>query len=272
MSSYTSIVDILKDLPGWEGASVEELEGGLSNSSYLLQKGDSKAVLKVDHALRDAPLNSREQEARVQRAANAEGLAGDVLFVSERLILTEYVEAPVWTSDDLLQKENLANLAQTLKRVHALPLTGRTLNALEAARIYIRELHNREADPIMTKQCLETIRRFRAPPNVCCCHNDLETIRRFRAPPNVCCCHNDLVVANIVGSSEIRFLDWEYACDNDPFFDLATVVAHHRLEPALADYFLDAYFEGDGARWRSQLERQQELYDALAWLWEATRS
>ena len=253
MSSYTSIVDILKDLPGWEGASVEELEGGLSNSSYMLQKGDSKAVLKVDHALRDAPLNSREQEARVQRAANAEGLAGDVLFVSERLILTEYVEAPVWTSDDLLQKENLANLAQTLKRVHALPLTGRTLNALEAARIYIRELHNREADPIMTKQCLETI-------------------RRFRAPPNVCCCHNDLVVANIVGSSEIRFLDWEYACDNDPFFDLATVVAHHRLEPALADYFLDAYFEGDGARWRSQLERQQELYDALAWLWEASRS
>lgn len=253
MSRSLSIADALQGLPGWEGASVEELEGGLSNSSYLLQKDDNKAVLKMDKSPRDVPLNTREQEARVQRAAHAAGLAGEVLFASEQLILTEYVEASVWTSDDLLQKENLANLAQTLKRVHALPLTGRTFNALEAARIYVRELHNRESDPIMARQCLETI-------------------RRFRAPPNVCCCHNDLVVANIVGSSEIRFLDWEYACDNDPFFDLATVVAHHRLEPALADYFLDAYFDGAGARWRSQLERQQELYDALAWLWEASRS
>ena len=38
-----------------------------------------------------------------------------------------------------------------------------------------------------------------------------------RAP---CCCHNDLVVGNIIAAPEIRFLDWEYACDNDPFFDL----------------------------------------------------
>jgi hypothetical protein len=35
---------------------------------------------------------------------------------------------------------------------------------------------------------------------------------------------------------------------------------------------LNAYFDGDGERWRDQLARQTEFYDALHWLWEAARS
>jgi thiamine kinase-like enzyme len=71
---------------------------------------------------------------------------------------------------------------------------------------------------------------------------------------------------------EVRFLDWEYACDNDPFFDIATVVAHHDLPAGRAEFLLNAYFDGDGERWRSQLERQTEFYDALHWLWDAAQS
>jgi thiamine kinase-like enzyme len=89
---------------------------------------------------------------------------------------------------------------------------------------------------------------------------------------NICCCHNDLVAANIIATPELRFLDWEYACDNDPLFDFATVVAHHNLSSARMDYLLNAYFNGDGQRWREHLARQTKLYEALLWLWEAARS
>jgi hypothetical protein len=34
---------------------------------------------------------------------------------------------------------------------------------------------------------------------------------------------------------------------------------------------LDAYFDGDGKRWREQLQRQAGVYEALLWLWEASR-
>ena len=84
---------------------------------------------------------------------------------------------------------------------------------------------------------------------------------------NLCCCHNDLVAENIISAPEIRFLDWEYACDNDPLFDLAIVVAHHDLSERQAGVLLDAYFDGDGARWREQLDVQMRLYGALNWLW-----
>ena len=97
-------------------------------------------------------------------------------------------------------------------------------------------------------------------------------LRRVEAGPpprELCCCHNDLVVANIINTPETRFLDWEYACDNDPLFDLATVTAHHELTPRQCDTLLDAYFDGDGRRWRSHLARQAGVYEALLYLWNA---
>ena len=48
-------------------------------------------------------------------------------------------------------------------------------------------------------------------------------------------------------------------------------MAHHELRTEQAEQLLDAYFDGDGGRWREQLVRQEQLYDALHWLWLAAR-
>ena len=68
------------------------------------------------------------------------------------------------------------------------------------------------------------------------------------------------------------FLDWEYSSDNDPFFDLATIVEHHELNDQQVTVFLDAYMDDDGQRWRAHLEQQCTLYLALLCLWMGSRS
>jgi thiamine kinase-like enzyme len=169
--------------------------------------------------------------------------------------MTEYVDGIVWSAGCLDVDENLNKLAAAMKKMHSLPLTGRTFDAIGAARNYVSRIrgdaYSKESDKI--RDCLAKI----------------ETMP---LPHNLCCCHNDMVAANIIYMPEVRFLDWEYACDNDPFFDIATIVAHHRLAPERAEYFLNAYFDGDGDRWSEQLARQTGFYDALYWLWEAARS
>ena len=90
-------------------------------------------------------------------------------------------------------------------------------------------------------------------------------------PADLCLCHNDLVAENIVDTGELMFLDWEYACDNDPLFDLATVVAQHELDEAQTDVLLSAYFDGAWRTGRPELERQVANYNALLWLWKAAR-
>ena len=241
----------LADIPGWEGANVRELSGGLTNRSYRIEIDGKAAVLKIDDRPRHVPLSSRHVEARIQRTAAGRGLANSVLFVSDTIYLTEYLDGIVWSLDCLDDNANLEKLALALKKVHALPLTGHTFDAVGAARHYAK--HSPDADPDMIRKCVQTI----------------DTMPR---PLNLCCCHNDLVVANIINTPKIRFLDWEYACDNDPFFDIATVAAHHRLSPEQRDFLLDAYFDGDGKRWREQLALQAGFYEALLWLWEAARS
>lgn len=246
-----TVESVLAQIPGWEDATHCELTGGLSNRTLLVEAGSRRAVLKIDETPRQAPFNSRRREAQIQMSAADAGLANPVLFVSDTVYMTEYLGGTVWSRACFDTDANIAELAVALKKLHALPLTGRTFDPVGAARQYVNEVDG--PDPDMVRRCL---RRIEESP----------------LPQNLCCCHNDLVAENIIATPEVRFLDWEYACDNDPFFDLATVVAHHKLTPRQSDYLLDAYFDGDGARWREQLAGQADVYEALLWLWTESRS
>ena len=242
---------VLASIPGWEGAEPTELKGGLNNRTWRVDKNGRSAVLKIDERPRSEPYNTRREEARFQSRAFEAGLASRVLVVDETVYMTEYIAGTVWSPDCLDDDSNIEQLARALRKLHALPLTGRIFDAARAARDYARRIVG--GDDREVRDCLQKIEA--AP-----------------LPPNLCFCHNDLVVENIINTPETRFLDWEYACDNDPFFDLATIVAHHGMSAVQRDTLLDAYFDGDGARWRTQLERQEVVYEALLYLWERART
>ena len=245
-----SVSSVLAAIPGWEGAEYEELSGGLTNRTYLVDSGHQRAVLKIDEGPRSPPHNSREQEAEVQRTAAEHGLAGPVILARDDVYMTEYLEGEVWTRDALADDGNLVRLATALRKLHSLPLTGRNFDARQAARLYAKNVPARDLE--FARDCLDVI----------------DAMPRLQ---NVCCCHNDLVVGNVIATPDIRFLDWEYACDNDPFFDLATVVAHHQLSADRAKVLLDAYFDGDGRRWQSHMTTMVQFYNALLWLWLKSR-
>lgn len=243
-------LEAIDDLPEWRAAVVTRLAGGLTNQVWLLEKDGRRAVLKIDSQARKLPLNTRTAEAAVQSMAAAAGLASRVLHADERVYLTAYIEGSVWDRDALLEKDNLQTLALALRRLHALPLTQRTFDAAAAARQYEQLI------PVPYRQ---QARRC------------LDVIEQKALSDTLCCCHNDLVVENIVSTPELRFLDWEYACDNDPMFDLATLIEHHALEKSEADFLLQVYSDGDTPPWRSRLVAQRKLYLALYWLWLASR-
>jgi len=251
MNAVLSPEDVLGRIPDWEDAEVHELGGGLTNRTHLVESAGRRGVLKVDETVRSAPYNARPEEARIQGIAADHDLANRVLYVDETVYLTEYVDGTVWTRADLNDENKLVQLARALRQLHALPLTGRYFDARAAAHQYVDKLG--DADAVKARVCVEII-------------------EQLRLPQPLCCCHNDLVVSNIISTPGVRFLDWEYACDNDPFFDLATVVSHHELSSQQAQLLLDAYFDGDGARWRSQLAAQVRLYAALHWLWAAAET
>jgi len=250
MSSRRGPVEVLAGIPGWQDATVTEMDGGITNTSWLVAVESRKGVLKIDAQTRGEPFNSRLQEAAIQSVAAGHGLAAPVLYADATALLTEFVDGDTWASDSLARQDNIELLGVTLRRLHALSLCGKSFDAIVAARRYVARIEH--PDVSLVAKCTATI-------------------ESLRLPHNLCCCHNDLVVENIVATPGLRFLDWEYACDNDPMFDLATIVEHHALTDSVALDLLDAYFDGDGERWLAKLTEQRRLYRALYWLWLASR-
>ncbi len=241
--------EALARVGGWEDAKLTPLAGGLTNRSWLVEDGARRAVLKIDATPRHLPFSSRPDEANAQTLAAAHGLASPVIYADENVYLTEYVEGNVWRLSDFAEEESLRSLARALRKLHSLPRTGRVFDATAAMEQYLPQIGERHMD--MARQCAKIVNAMPRP-------NDL----RF--------CHNDLVAENIIASPAVKFLDWEYACDNDPCFDVATVIAHHNLTDAHADILVRAYSLGDTRAWPMVLDYIR-FYLAFYWLWLAAR-
>ena len=239
---------VLAGVPGWEGASVERMSGGLTNETYRVGVNGRIGVLKIDQGGRQLPFNTRFAEAQIQNRAAEEGLAAPVIVANNGVYLTEYVAGVVWTPAKLSQDSSLDLLGASLRKLHSLPLTGRAFDAAAAASQYAQRII--DLDNSVVSLCLNQI-------------------VGIRIPQNLCCCHNDLVAENIIATPDLKFLDWEYACDNHPLFDLATVVEHHKLNDIQTMRLLDAYFDSGGASWLESLETYRGAYLALLCLWMA---
>ena len=237
----------LRGIPGWESASVEVLVGGHSNRTVRLVTGERSAVLKLDGATRSWPGNSRAEEAAAQQAAAAADLAAPVIWHGREGIITEWLPGRVPTSRDLRDPELLVSVGEALRRVHALPPTGRRFDLARWAAFY--------------KERLEQSGHYDDEAAAAC---RLLSETRLQGP--LVPAHNDLVPPNIVVKDGVRFIDWEYACDNSWQFDLATLHVEAGLDQAATGILFDAYCGSD--RVPSDFAETVAVYSALVSLWE----
>ncbi len=245
----TAIKDIVATIPGWERATVTPLDGGSSARTWLLEQKNQRAVLKADTERREGIFGSRQYEAVVQNRAADAGLAPAVLYATDTVLLTEYVASPFWSAERWFDTRALHRLGKTLRKIHQLPMTGKPFQLVAAAQHYLDQI-DQPSDAQLA---------------------GFKTIEAIGEPDEAVCCHNDLVVANITGDTTIQFIDWEYAADNTPLFDLATVIEHHNLGEAAITPFLSAYFAGQSVPWQA-LADQRIVYRELRALWQVATS
>jgi len=96
-------------------------------------------------------------------------------------------------------------------------------------------------------------------------------LRKIPTPELLRCCHNDVVAGNIIEHAGLKLLDWEYACDNDPMFDLASVIGFHDFDAQQTDTLFSAYAGGANPAMHENLQGQICLFDIVQWLWLAAR-
>lgn len=214
-----------------DAAVLHPLRHGPLADSWLVEVAGERAVLRIDRAAAAAMGLDRAAEfARLKVVAGAGlGPAPMAADPGRGLLLRRHVEGSVWQPADLQEPARLAQAAILLRNAHSVdietPSPGLALDLAAAVERYAGLAGQGGAG------LADTTRRLLAS-----CQ-DPGARQVF--------CHNDPVADNFVAgpgpAGRLWLIDWEYSGFNEFWFDLAVVVAHHELPPALARDFLGAY-------------------------------
>lgn len=254
MSEVEAVRELVAGLPVRLGtrATVVRLGGGLNNEVFRVTGEDGDFVLRLGP--KQAGLPDISCELSILGHVATVGIGPGVEFAdpSRGILLLRYVHGRAWEREDIFEPGNIDALAGLLRDVHALPACGTGFEFTGIAEENLRVLYQRDDLHNFGTVCLRIVRE----------HVEIDT---------QACCHNDVVAGNVVAGDRLRLIDWEWAADNDPMFDLASIVAYHDLGTELADTLLGTYSGGADALLRERFQAQVRLFDALQWLWLAAR-
>ncbi len=237
---------------------LESLAESPVSATWLVTVSGRRAVLRVDRPLARQLGLPRHAEPGVLRAVAAAGLGPGVLAADpERgLLLTEWLPGRSLSAGDDPGPGSLRAVAGLLRAVHALEIAAPSLDLYTVIDRYAR---------LAGSQGAGLAAGVRGRLSACLALPGLPAAF----------CHNDPSPANIIttatipsNDSHLRLIDWEYAGQNQPEFDLAVYAAEARLSPAAATGLLQRYLgrSPDSAEWRRH-EAWLAFYFDLALLW-----
>ena len=225
-----------------------------NNRIYKIQTDKQSFILRLNNRYTDIFNIDRKKEIKVLRNASLARIAPEIIFEDYRkgILLTLFVEGRTWHLDDFEDQTKIRSLVKLLHSVHSLPLCGLKLNPVDLANNYILKLDTNTDSYEFSKICLSIIKNIDYSGNIRCCHNDIHP-------------------QNIIQGEHLMLIDWEYAYDNDPMFEIASISSFNNLRKGAELMLLDEYFGGSGNYSMRDYLLQKKLYEAIYWLWLACK-
>lgn len=211
--------------------TITRVSTGLSGAGvYRVEAAGQACVLKV--SVGDEPLDVWQLRASIQRSAASAGVAPRVIHVDEarRAIVSELVvdrSFPAYLMTPATRDAALAQLAETIRRLHELPVPPRAAPA--NPRGFLIAISGALAGFAMPGFVVEAIARGIA-----------EEPPASDRPPVLS--HNDVNPSNLVFDGErVLLVDWDTAAPNDPYYDLAAASVFLRMDEPTCKALLGAY-------------------------------
>jgi thiamine kinase-like enzyme len=243
------ILDATLDrLPEFRGLSreVTQLPGGLTNRIYRVTSSARTVVARLAAGKSDLLAIDRYAECYNAKAAAHAGVGPAVLACEPAagVGVVAWIEGRTFESADLDDSTQLARVAATCARLHQGPRFANDFDMFAIQRQYLGVVHARD---------------LRLPPRYLDFMPQVDRIRTALAvrDEGTVPCHNDLLAANIMDDGErIWFIDYEYAGNNDPCFELGNIWSESSLGPDRLEELVVGYY---GRRSTAKLARARLL-------------
>lgn len=221
--------------------SVTRLSGGMTNITFLFKARNKQYIGRVP-GNNTSKFISRQAECHNIRVANQLGIAAKLVFDKLTGVqVTKFLSNPEPMSRESLRKrENITLCMQPLKQLHT---SGERFHAdtdvFQRNKIMLNILMKLQA-------CNNAMLSFISDDI-----NSIEKLLSLRSIKKVPC-HNDTTPSNFIKSKgSVKLIDWEYANNNDPMWDLACLsmeagFTEQQDKDMLEDYFgiypIDNYY------------------------------
>ncbi len=230
----------------YEPREVSFLEGGLTNINVHVKTVDLDVVVRISNE--DSTMLSIDREAEYlnSRAAAASGASPRVVeFVPEHhLLVVDFITGTTYTPSDVADPTKLRRIADAVRTLHNGPRFVSEFDMFDVQQAYLKTVQQRGYR--LPDRYLEFV------PQIDRMRKALSVIEVGTVP-----CNNDLLAANFIDDGErVWIIDFEYAGNNDPCFELGNIWSESTLDPPLLDELVTAYF---GREWPSMVARSRLL-------------
>ncbi|MDG1694374.1 MAG: phosphotransferase family protein [Porticoccaceae bacterium] len=193
---------------------VKQLEGGLTNTSYLIEAGSERAVLRINNPVASQLGVNRQTEITILKKLDPLGLVPKVYFSDSSILVSEYIEGfaldSAKTSDPSIKKQ-IENALQSLQSIDCNDLHVRNYNA------YCQEYCSQINALCLNKSIQQKISQI------------AQVIDTQDWRPVLC--HHDLIPENIIlGNKGLIIIDWEYALLGHPQFDYLRIFKYKQTD------------------------------------------
>ena len=236
---------------------IESLPGGLTNTNLKVTVGEHSYVARLSPPSSDLLAIDRVAEYRNSVAAASTGIAPAVLdFVpAARVLLIDWIDGRTLQAVDLQQDSMLPAVAAACRTLHAGPRFTVDFDMFDVQSRYLKTVQQRG---------------FRLPDHYTEFLPALTTIRQVLRldPPVTVPCNNDLLAANIIDDgNRLWLIDYEYAGNNDPCFELGNIWSESNLSESQLELLVTSYF-GRPSPALTARARLQGLVSQYGWtLW-----
>lgn len=225
----TAILDAIPVLAG--PRRIKRLPGGLTNHNYQVTKGRRRYVARLSSASSELLAIDRDAEYSNSLIAATVGAGpGVVEYVpSGGLLVIDWVDGRTLGSADLANDGVLSRVIAAVGRLHAAPRFADDFDMFAVQRRYL---------------ALVQEHGFRLParyldfmPLVA----QIEAALAVHVQPMVPC-HNDLLASNLIDDgTRVWIIDYEYAGNNDPYFELGNMWSEASLPIGRLDDIVGLY-------------------------------
>jgi thiamine kinase-like enzyme len=228
----TAVEDAIRSFPGWADAelNIRVLDGGMTNRNCVVGVDGQEFVVRIPGERTELLGIDRLYEAEVARRAGLLGIGpevlGDLPGVGTQVI--RYVPGRHLSGDAFISR--LDEVITAMRTLHESGPVG--------ADFMIHRVVERHAQDALSEGGTVPAVYDRL-------HMQSQRIEAALAkqPIRLVACHNDLLPGNVLFEEDrVWLIDYEYAGNNDPYFDLANLSVNAALDRSGEGKLLTGYF------------------------------